>query len=105
MEFIDEEWDPESSNVIFSQPSAHIYEYYLERYELFPSAFEGSWGALETSTVDAVLASEPDFIYRVRMVEFEDTESFISSLSNNYEIVEERRPTGMVVQKWIRSEA
>ena len=105
MEFIDAEWDDESSNAVLTQPSTQIYEYYLERYELSPSVFEGSWGALETSTVDAVLVSEPDFIYRVRMVEFEDTESFISSLSNNYEVVEERRPTGMVVQKWVRSEA
>ena len=105
IEYISEDWRGSLSNAIITQPSPHIYQYYLDRYELEPEYFEGSWGKIEAFSLEEIISSQPDVIYRVRMMEFDDSESFISSVSEHYVLLDEISPTGMVVQKWVLSEA
>ena len=110
MEFIDEDWDQELSNAIITQPSPFIFEYYLERYDLEPTHIEGSWGPIDGSLVENIINSNPDVIYRISLVEYEDqgaisdNSGLISQLSESFVLESEERPVGMIVQKWVKLE-
>ena len=100
IQFVSDEWNSTERSAIITQPSPQIYRYYLDRYDLNPEFFEGSWEDVDSVTLDTIISSKPDVIFRIRLVEFSDSTGFLSTISENYILVEEFSSTGMVVQKW-----